>query len=143
MRKRYVITISTLVVLAVVIVGVCLLSSRHPRETRKEPSYQGRKLTDWLGDIHPGSTELPAARAVMAIGTNGVPTMLELIRAKDQDSRDRGSFGLLILGCNVQASVPLIIPELLADTNSQDRELSGRAALILQGIQSRAKIYPR
>jgi hypothetical protein len=138
MRKRQVVMFSVFAILAIAILCIFICQARRP----KEPMYQGRSLTEWLGDIRPGPTELPAARAVMAIGTNGVPIMFRLIQAKDQDSRDCGSFGLLILGCNVQAAVPMIVPELRTDTNSQDRDLSGRAALILQGIQSRVKIYP-
>jgi hypothetical protein len=138
MRKRHVIIISALVTLSLAIVSVCVLTLRGP----KEPSYQGRTVTDWLGDIRPGPTEMPAAKAIIAIGTNGIPTMFKLLRAKSNTSRDQGCFGLLILGCNDPAASPLILPQLHADMQSQDKDLFERAKLVLQGIQSKSNVYP-
>jgi len=138
MRRWQILIISALVVFTLAIVSGCFLTPH----VSKEPSYQGRTLTDWLGDIRPGPTELPAAKAVIAIGTNGIPTMFKLLVAKDHAMRDRASFGLVILGCNVPAAPALIEPRLRADMQSDDKELRARAKLILQGIQSRLKVYP-
>jgi len=58
----------------------------------KEPRYQGRTLTQWLADrpkaqnpflTRPSPLTPEARRAVMAIGTNAVPTLLEMVQAKD------------------------------------------------------------
>jgi hypothetical protein len=138
MRRRHILINSALVALTLAIVSGCFFTQHVPQG----PRYQGRTLTDWLGDFRPGPTELPAARAVIAIGTNGIPTMFKLLVAKDPGMRNRGSFGLVILGCNVPAAPALIEPRLRADMRSDDRELSERAKLILQGIQSRSDVFP-
>ena len=62
----------------------------------KEPIYQGRSLTEWLGDcsVHPPwgfgeyprafNRRVPAARqAVKEIGTNAIPVLLSMLQAGD------------------------------------------------------------
>ncbi len=61
-----------------------------------EPSYQGRRLTEWLGDcsVYPSSGigEIPRAfnpnvpatsHAVKEIGTNAIPVLLDMLQAGD------------------------------------------------------------
>ena len=51
-----------------------------------EPRWQGRRLSSWLGDMRPGRPEeqqRQAEAAIQAIGINGIPTLLRLMRAED------------------------------------------------------------
>lgn len=69
-------------------VGFLLWRSPGPRE----PVFEGRTLTSWL-DHHVASSDArppydspgwkKADEALRAIGTNGIPTLLKMIRAKD------------------------------------------------------------
>ena len=54
----------------------------------KEPSYQGRTLTDWTRDIDPHALvmvghEPPEWTAIRSMGTNAIPTLLRWIAEKD------------------------------------------------------------
>jgi HEAT repeat protein len=54
----------------------------------KEPSYQGRTLTEWTRDIDPHVAVLvghepPAWTAISRIGTNAIPTLLRWMAEKD------------------------------------------------------------
>ena len=52
----------------------------------KEPSYQGKTLTKWLRKYEASRTlsEMDeTGRAINAIGTNGIPTLLKLLTASD------------------------------------------------------------
>jgi len=54
----------------------------------KEPKYQGRTLSQWLVSYDPAAT--PEARrepeeAILHIGTNGLPLLLQWIRSQDPD----------------------------------------------------------
>src|SRR5436309_2139027 len=58
----------------------------------REPVYQGRTLSSWLDHHVPSSAAHPpynspgwqkAEEALRAIGTNGIPTLLEMIGAKE------------------------------------------------------------
>ena len=69
-------------------VGLVLWQPSGPRE----PVFEGRTLTSWL-DHHVASSDASppynspgwkkADEALLAIGTNGIPTLLKMIRAKD------------------------------------------------------------
>jgi HEAT repeat protein len=49
-----------------------------------EPSYQGKSLSAWLGDyLLPNAGASDADDAVRHIGTNAIPTLLRMLRAKD------------------------------------------------------------
>src|SRR5690349_15798059 len=59
---------------------------------RAEPVFEGRPLTVWLNHHVASSAAVPpygspgwreADRALRAIGTNAIPTLLEMIQAKD------------------------------------------------------------
>src|SRR5215470_2476249 len=54
----------------------------------KEPSYKGRTLTDWTRDIDPHGVflvghEPPEWTAIVAMGTNAIPTLLRWMAEKD------------------------------------------------------------
>ena len=84
MSKRW------LIVVAVIFVGAIALvwqSSEPP-----EPMFEGRPLSSWMDHHVPSSAANPpynspgwlkAHEAIRAIGTNGIPTLLRMIRAKD------------------------------------------------------------
>jgi len=78
MRKRVHIA---LVVLLVMLAGVSAWQGLRERE--REPLYQGKRLSVWLRDSR-GSGEL--TNAVRQIGTNGIPTLLKMLRKKDSPS---------------------------------------------------------
>ncbi|MCL5099004.1 MAG: HEAT repeat domain-containing protein [Candidatus Omnitrophica bacterium] len=51
-----------------------------------EPVYQGKQLSDWLQDLcHGQSAQLrdQAKNAIRQIGTNAIPTLLDMVRARD------------------------------------------------------------
>ncbi len=78
MRKRVQLTLA---VLAFALFGLVAWQESY----RKDPVYQGRRLSGWLADLDlesPGPPE-PAIQAVRAIGTNAFPRLLEMLRAKD------------------------------------------------------------
>src|SRR6266478_5126415 len=59
---------------------------------QREPVFEGRTLTSWLESHVPNSSANPpfnspgwdkAEKALRHIGTNGIPTLLRMIRAKD------------------------------------------------------------
>jgi|SRR5579859_8041840 len=79
-----------LIVFALVAVGVLVVCLVQPAE----PSYQGRKLSDWLADCtitvsngvtieKPDEIGLAAVRAVKEIGTNAIPYLLCLLKSED------------------------------------------------------------
>src|SRR6266487_869416 len=86
MNKRLAIVIAFLLV---TVLGLLIWGPSRPRE----PVFEGRSLTSWL-DHHvassaasppygsPGWTK--ADEAIRHIGTNAIPTLLGMIRAKDR-----------------------------------------------------------
>jgi hypothetical protein len=78
-RKRYRIL---LVVLLVAVVGGLAWQVLRPRE----PVYKGKSLSYWLGKacvFLDGEWDGEAEDAVRQIGTNAIPTLLQMLRAKD------------------------------------------------------------
>ena len=131
------------------------------RSKPSEPVYQGLTLTAWLlavengpiswngsPDDHPVEV---AARAVRAIGTNAVPTLLGLLHARDswvkrafanvlkrqtivriplrpaESSNRLALLGFQLIGTNAQTAVP----SLNADLHANDPELRVRAIAAL------------
>src|ERR1051325_6601194 len=83
-RKR----IGTTLAVTVVILAVLFWSAN----AKREPIYEGRKLTSWLTHHVPSSEADPpygtpawekADAALRHIGTNAIPTLLNMIEAKD------------------------------------------------------------
>ncbi len=59
-----------------------------------DPVYNGHKLTSWLNELHPTysghytqETRETAQKAIRAIGTNGVPCLIEMLRVRDSALR--------------------------------------------------------
>src|SRR5437868_11086146 len=84
---------------AVVVVTGALI---WPRE--REPVYQGRSLSEWIGryyrleyrgQVPPPEEGNQAKEAVLHIGTNGVPSLVEWVRCeRDGRSRTRHLLGV-------------------------------------------------
>lgn len=69
------------VIVFVLVAVVVALIAKWARPTAPDPVYQGKTLSDWLADE--GGMGLQTRDAVRAIGTNGIPKLLEMISAKD------------------------------------------------------------
>lgn len=87
-RKKFIFSVVAVLFVFVVVVAV---SSRND-----EPVYEGRKLSEWLDDSRKyadPSSQLEAElgeranQAVLAIGTNAVPFLLEWIQYQDSTAR--------------------------------------------------------
>ncbi len=73
-----------LAVLLVILAGVIAWQGLRLRE--REPEYQGRGLRTWLREARGQSNRQARGRAEAAIrqiGTNAIPTLLEMLRQKD------------------------------------------------------------
>ncbi|MBI3850319.1 MAG: hypothetical protein HY298_08530 [Verrucomicrobia bacterium] len=59
--------------------------SLHGFLRQREPKYQGKTLTAWLkvGGHGEGLEDKPAIEAVRKMGTNAIPFLLDMVRAKD------------------------------------------------------------
>lgn len=148
--------LTILAVAALAALGWLLTSNR-------EPVYEGKRLSQWLEGFslaQPQDTEEPeamareAAHAVRQIGTNALPSLLKMLRARDsalkrrlmywagrqsaihfelipaEDLRHRAVYGFKAIGATAQSAIPSILP-LLADSQS------GRdAAMALAGMGS-------
>jgi HEAT repeat protein len=83
MRKRVYIALA---VLLVALVSVIVWQVLHAQE--REPVYQGKPLSSWLKPIigksfYDDPQVLKADEALRRIGTNAIPTLLRMLRAKD------------------------------------------------------------
>jgi hypothetical protein len=109
----------------------------------KEPTYEGRTLTQWLDKyamdtLRIGTPNLDAPqhadsiRAIRAIGTNGIPTLLQLLESQDlagskgvesfvqrtgwktfhlshaADRHWRARLGFFVLGTNANSAAPAL-----------------------------------
>jgi len=82
MRKRVQITLAVLLVVA--LVGVIASVVFWHLWPRREPVYQGRSLSSWLTNVaSTGMLSASAAEAVRQMGTEALPTLLRMLRAKD------------------------------------------------------------
>jgi hypothetical protein len=80
--------IAAVVLLAAALVIAALMVSRT---AESGPVYQGKSLQVWLREYHRSRTQvgengtecLKAEEAIHRIGTNGIPTLLQMLRAKD------------------------------------------------------------
>ena len=84
MRKRVYIALA---VLLVALISVAVWQLLHSQE--REPVYQGKRLRVWLGEYDAwtpyGAIEArnAAEAAIRQIGTNAIPTLLNMLRKKD------------------------------------------------------------
>jgi HEAT repeat protein len=111
----------------------------------REPAYEGKKLSEWLkifGNSTGGAYE-EAEAAIQQIGTNALPTLLEMLRSKDSwlkvkliglvskqslveleltsedDRRSLAMFGFQVLGPRAKPILPALI-ELLNNAGTTD-----------------------
>lgn len=75
--------------LVIPVMGILLAFVWH-NSRPKEPNYQGRSLSEWLAqyerdDLTPELYQ-EAREAIRKIGTNGIPTLLRMIQAKDSSA---------------------------------------------------------
>jgi hypothetical protein len=73
-----------LAVVVVALIGVVVWQVLRPQ--KREPVYQGKGLRTWLGEARHESnwqTRGRAEAAIRHIGTNAIPTLLEMLRQKD------------------------------------------------------------
>ena len=134
-----------IILLAVLFTGIFVIYLIQP----KEPSYQDRKLSEWLADYslartpsaetghdlvpNREATMKAAERAVKAIGTNAIPTLLKWLQAKDsplktklqaalakqhfirvhfqrfEDKANLANWGFCILGNDALPAVPTLM----------------------------------
>lgn len=81
MRRRYGIWISAILLAAGTGVLWLVLNSSN-----SEPVYKGRRLSAWLEDATEFTdvdTQRQAVEAIKAIGTNGLPSLIRMMRSKD------------------------------------------------------------
>jgi hypothetical protein len=75
------------IIITLAVIALAILTWRISRPA--EPTYQGRKLSSWLGDYNPFSYSDPdlkrpaADAAIRHIGTNAIPTYLRILRETD------------------------------------------------------------
>ena len=88
--KKQLIPFTPLLIFAV----VCLIAT--PSAVSSEPSYNGRPLSEWLLVLEEGRTlsgerveASDAQNAVRQIGTNGIPTLIDLLSVYDERSAKR------------------------------------------------------
>lgn len=116
----------------------------------REPVYQGRSLSDWLKDVRAPNSSIPtnslknlsALHAVRKIGSDGVPFLIWLLRAKDtwwklrwnrlaqdhtaiqfqfakaETSQELALKGLWALGSHAQPALPYLDERLLHDRST-------------------------
>jgi hypothetical protein len=148
-----------LTIVSVVLVGVIV---SQVLTHQGQPVYKGKPLTRWLRDYAMGSPAQrgEAAEAVSRIGTNAIPTLLQMLRAKDSAVKARvmnllqrqriiriectpanvwnglGQAGFALLGAKGKSAVPALIE--IADHNIS-LESRGHAVLSLGSIGPVAK----
>jgi HEAT repeat protein len=124
---------TALAVLLVAIAGVIAWQVLRPQE--REPVYQGKRLAFWLYAAYSGHGRNGegAEEAVRQAGTNAIPTLLRMLRAKDSALRvkatelarrqhlidiefthaegwnDAAVMGFHLLGSKAQSAVPALI----------------------------------
>lgn len=76
--------------------GLVILSASVAVAAQQEPSYNGRPLSEWLGDIRLElriSGPEPYQQAIRAIGTNSIPTLLKWISYERSGSQQSSQTG--------------------------------------------------
>jgi hypothetical protein len=80
--KRRTIFLSTLLLLATAALGFYFVIRPH------EPTYEGRTCRDWLLLAYRNhDREIDAHQAIQELGTNAIPTLLEMLRAETDTSQ--------------------------------------------------------
>ena len=109
----------------------------------KEPTYEGRTLSQWVfvffrgfagNSDNPTKTESDAAKqAIIAMGTNSIPTLIAWLSEDHPGSNKRGNAQLVFgfLGEEARPAAPALI-EL---TKNKDKDIRLRAFLCLRAIK--------
>jgi len=109
---------------------VCLLVFVGYTAVGSEPSYQSKKLSQWLSLYQKADPNTPdetrARNAVRAIGTNGIPTLVQMLTSTDLEVQDAGHKGFEILGSSAAQAVPALA-KLLTGTNKLVRFTAAQA----------------
>lgn len=77
--SRKSITKKTIIIWSLIVLGVVGIWMRLHLSNPKEPSYQGKSLSEWLNE----SDEVRAREALAEMGTNAIPFLLKSIADKD------------------------------------------------------------
>ena len=130
MRKRVYIALA---IVLVAVAGVIAWQVTRPQE--REPVYQGKRLSFWLYEAYAGNGRNGegAEEGMRQAGTNAIPTLLRMLRAKDSGLRvkvtelarrqhiieidfaraegwnDAALTGFHLLGSKAQSAVPALI----------------------------------
>ncbi len=125
MKFRYRKQVAVVAGLAVAI-AVALVALGWRRSASEGPTYEGRSLSAWLGHVdpprqsHPDRTSpffLQTSNAIVQIGTNGLPFLLEWIRYKPSRT-------LIVVGSAIE-EVSLRVPSTPLGDAIVDRTLRG------------------
>lgn len=160
MNKRLRLALAVMVVTVLAVAGGLAVLSR-------EPEYQGRKLTDWLRELEAAPDMASpqwrdSVAAIRAIGPNGLPTLLMMLRGTDsawkvqavtliQDTANvdlseslaesdqrRARIGFQVLGAAARPA----IPKLAALAETAEPGLADRAFLAMLEIGGAETIPP-
>jgi HEAT repeat protein len=105
LRRRIAFTISLLIVIAALTIALAAILISD-----KEPTYEGRSLTEWLKVYDDGLTnavEMAASRtAITKIGTNALPSLMTMVSAKDFPIKKK----IIVLTHNWPLAPQLLIP---------------------------------
>jgi HEAT repeat protein len=120
-----------------------------------EPSYQGQSLSRWLDQYHSargtGTPSVEAEESIRQIGTNALPPLIRMIRARDSSLKEtamkwsskqqfikfsftpasrrryQAQAGYQVLAAEAKAQVPQLITILTNDSSAQVRQCTASA----------------
>ena len=101
-----------------------------------EPSCDGRTLTQWMAVLGSSDSdeEAHAFAAIEAIGTNGLPIIIELLGRKDSaEWRQRAKLAIILAGAEAQHAS---IPSLVRFSQHSDPDVRLKAVELLSGVIS-------
>lgn len=137
-------------VVVVFVAGILFALWYFSRPTRPEPVYQGRRLTSWLKQLDDGeafgisssrplsltSSQLEAASAIHAMGTNALPFLMDDLHARPTEESRRVRFYRWSNKHLPDWLHSTLFPSM--DTTEEDR-IRWRAAQGLSALGARAK----
>ena len=118
-----------------------------PRSQDDEPTYGGRRFTEWLDDYaNPIKDTDPrdikvlqqfvpqrlqeSQKAIKNIGTNGIATLLMLMQSTDEEKRDLAYAGFMVLNRDAAACSGQLV-ELSGHTNAAIRLLASKCLVFI------------
>ncbi|MGO9110511.1 MAG: sister chromatid cohesion protein PDS5 [Thermoguttaceae bacterium] len=110
---------------ALAFVGVCFGAEPKPTARDKEPTYEGKTLSQWIG-LTKDKNEKVRAHAAEALGYSFaakavIPSLTELLKDKQWNVRYSACRALQYLGPNAEATVSVVM-KLLGDKDQRVRE---------------------